>query len=323
MKTILAITAATIYGLSIRLFFGFLDQFMGIMSLSFLVIVPVLIGFLTVRLIPRHRIKSSGAAFGYPVLTCVVILVITIASGIEGDICWMMMFPFFAILAGLGGLLAYKWRKKDDLDDDYEIGDENSDKLKISLVLLVIPVLGGTLENDRSLSNEEIIVSRHIVVKANAAEVWKSIVAPRLDNPEKHATRLSSFLGFPKHIYTSLDTAAAGGKRTAVYEKGLIFDEVISRYEENKALTLDIKTDAGKIPADVMDEHIVIGGKHLDILEDVYKLESIPGAGTRVTLSSRFVINTPFNWYAAMWAKYIIADLLEGELDLIKLRSQK
>jgi hypothetical protein len=29
-----------------------------------------------------------------------------------------------------------------------------------------------------------------------------------------------------------------------------------------------------------------------------------------------------FNWYAGIWAKYLMSDLLKGELNLIKQRSE-
>ena len=70
-----------------------------------------------------------------------------------------------------------------------------------------------------------------------------------------------------------------------------------------------------------MDEHIVIGGKHVDILQDIYKLEKLSDTSCRLTLSSRFYINTPFNWYASIWAKYLMADILQSEINLINERA--
>ncbi len=43
----------------------------------------------------------------------------------------------------------------------------------------------------------------------------------------------------------------------------------------------------------------------------------------RLTLSSQFYINTPFNWYASIWAKYLMNDILESELNLIAIRATK
>src|SRR6478752_9596927 len=100
MKSILAITIASIYGLSIRLMFGFFGDYMGIMSITFLVLVPIVVGFLTIRLTPNRAKLTSISAFFRPWLTSLAILVLTMALSMEGAICWIMIFPLFAVLAG-------------------------------------------------------------------------------------------------------------------------------------------------------------------------------------------------------------------------------
>ena len=125
---------------------------------------------------------------------------------------------------------------------------------------------------------------------------------------------MSTVIGFPRHVKTTLDTLAVGGKRTAYYEKGLYFNETISRYEPGKLLVLDIKTDPTKIPPTVMDEHIIIGGKHVDLVQDVYLLEQLSDGNCQLCLSSHFFINTAFNWYTGIWANYLMGDILSGEL---------
>ena len=107
----------------------------------------------------------------------------------------------------------------------------------------------------------------------------------------------------------------------AYYDKGLYFNETITEYEHEKKMVLDIKTDPNKIPPTVMDEHILIGGRHVDILQDVYTLEQLPNGNYLLKLSSHFFINTPFNWYAAIWADYLMSDILDAELQLIQSRA--
>jgi len=132
---------------------------------------------------------------------------------------------------------------------------------------------------------------------------------------------MANFFGFPQALSTTLDSLAVGGKRLAVYEKGLYFAETITAYTPEKSLVLRIKTDPNNIPPTVMDEHIVIGGKHFDILQDVYQLEALPDGNCRLQLTSHYMLATPFNWYASIWVHYLMADILQGELDLIKQRT--
>jgi hypothetical protein len=324
MKPIFAITFATVYGLAIRYLFGFFGDIMGIMSITFLILSPFIIGFLTVIFLPKTKARRKSSAFFLPWLTSLVILIITIMLNIEGSICWIMIYPIFAVLAGFGGLIAFGIRKKKYDIEDIENYDEwtKPDTLQVSIVLL-FPIIFGLLEGERSLSKEEMIVTKEIIIHAPPSKIWKAISSINEISKFESHTSLSGILGFPRHLRTTLDTLAVGGKRIAYYEKGLYFNETISKYEKEKLLVLDIKTDPLNIPPTVMDEHIVIGGKHIDILQDVYKLEEMPDGSCRLSLSSRFFINTPFNWYAGIWANYLMSDILHEELYLIKTRATK
>ena len=316
MKSLLAVVFASVYGLSIRLLFGFFDNLMGIMSASFIMLVPVIIGALTVLFIPKADIKNAIHAFFMPWLTSLAILIVTMMCNIEGAICWIMIFPMFAILAGFGGVGVYFFRRYRKNNED------KPNTLNISLLLLV-PTALGFAEGDRTLIPKEFILTKEVIIAAPPAKVWQSLTNINTITPTEKRSSLSDIIGFPKHLSTSLDTLAVGGKRVAQYENGLYFEETISRYEPGHLMVLDIKTDPKKIPPTVLDEHIVIGGKHVDILEDQYILEQLPDGNSRLILSSKFFINTPFNWYAGIWADYLMADILDGELKLIKNRSEK
>lgn len=320
MRLFFSVIFATIYGLISRLMFGMLGDIMGIMTASFFVIGPLVIGFLTVCFLPRKKVKKSSTAFFLPWLTCLILLVITIALKVEGIICWVMAYPLFAVVSGFGGLIANKIRKKKDLEiDDMENFDiwTGKDKLSISLVML-LPFICATIEGERFTSRQDIILTQSVVMKATPTAVWEAIGSTK-DVAKKHGG-YSGILGFPHYVKTTQDKFALGGKRKAVFERGLYFDETITGFEKEKLLVLDIKTDPYNIPPTVMDEHILIGGKHLDILQDVYRLEALPNDKSRLSISSHFFINTPFNWYAGLWARLLMNDILIGTLDMVKER---
>lgn len=316
MKLLFAVTFASLYGLSIRLLFGIFDGIMGIMSVTFLIVIPVIIGFLTVFFVQKEKVKSYGKAFLIPWISSIVILIITILLSIEGTICWIMLFPLFGILAGFGGMIAYEIKKRRSTNpEDKE--DVKSTTLSVSFAFF-IPVLLGYLEGEKTLFPQILTVQKEIIIEDTSAAVWKQLVSTNDIVTDKKESLLLEILGFPKHMNTTLDTAAVGGKRMAHYEKGLFFEETITQYEEAKKLVLEVHADPKKIPPTVMDEHILIGGKHLDILEDTYLLNTLDNGNTQLLLSSRFYINTPFNWYARIWAKSLMKSILEGELKRIK-----
>jgi hypothetical protein len=319
MKTLLAVCFATIYGVSLRIMFGFLNSFMGIMSVSFLILAPLVIGFLTVILMPKKKSENLSSAFFLPWLTSLVILAITMIFNIEGSICWIMIYPLFAILAGIGGIIAFLLRNrysKDSNRNDWE----QPNTLNISFILF-IPAFVGLIEGDRTLTPKDFIISKSVVIPASTKSVWFELTNINEINSKENRFSFSKLMGFPRHLRTTLDTVAVGGKRKAIYQNGLYFNETISKIENEKLLVLDIKTDPNNIPPTVMDEHIVIGGKHIDILQDIYTIERLSANSCRLTLSTRFYINTPFNWYAGIWAKYLMSDILRGEMNLIKQRA--
>ncbi len=330
MKPIFAIVFATFYGFIFRLFFGYFGEYMEVMGISFLCLLPFVIGFLTIILQAQDKEITSFQAFFQPWLSSLVILFISIALGVEGTICWLMIYPFFAVLAGIGGLIANIYRSKNKQkkrlknDDPYILDQNDWDKpTQLSMgALLLLPIVCGFLEGDRTTSRQDYTETEALVINAPAEKIWQTLGTVNKADFNNKPTPLTNFMGFPKHKNTTLDSFTLGGKRTAYYEKNFYFDEIITQFDKNRVLGLEINIDPTRIPADVLDEHIVIGGKHLDILEDVYHLYPQADGTTKVTLSSHFFINTPFNWYAGIWAKYVMADLLYGELALLKKRAE-
>ncbi len=317
MRIVVSICIAVAYALLLRLLFGVGGTDLEVMSGTFLFISPFVIGFLNIIVLPKGTVKGS-AGFFLPWLTCLCILLVTLFFNIEGIICWIMIYPLFAIAAGIGGLVAYYMKhNKANKRDDWDF-EKNSGKLNVSIILM-LPIILGFVEGDKMSSSEECTVQTSMDIDATPAGVWQRLTSTKNNLQDKTPAFWSSAIGFPKHVSTKLDTLKIGGKRMSYYERGLYFEEKIAGMEQDKMLALDIKTDPTHIPPTVMDEHIIIGGKHVDILRDIYKIEALRNGQTRVTLTSVYTINTPFNWYADLWASFLMKDILRGELISLRL----
>jgi uncharacterized protein YndB with AHSA1/START domain len=326
MKTLFAVSIATCYGLLIRFFFGFYSNYTEVISISLIVLAPVAVGFLTVLLAGLKRVTTRGGAFFIPWLSSLALLIVTIALAMEGMICWIMIFPVFAIAAGIGGLMAYSLLRNRERRDKNQTSDnilddfDRNNTLKSSLLLL-LPMLAGVVEQDRLLTpaTYTVVSTRHIA--ASPERVWAELVQLPDLQPEEEHRFFARVFPLPRHLRTELDTLAIGGKRTAFYERGLFFEETIREITPGKSLTVAIKADPGNVPPNVLDEHIVVGGRHFKALDDTYQIIPMPDGTCTLKLTGRIAIQTPINWYAGTWARWLLSDTFDALLQVIANRA--
>jgi len=318
MKLLLSITIAAVYGVSLRMLFSSFGDELAVMSISFFFLVPYFVGYLTILLIPYREGQTAKGAFFKPWLSCLAVFVVTYYLNIEGMVCWFMAFPIFLLIAGSGGVIAFhrkKRRAQKKVELDFEKHDP--DTLNSSL-LLFIPLLTGLVEGKRSSGYEHLRIERQIEIAAPPTEVWKALTAPTRTARMPGHPSICGVMGFPHHLNTTVSSPTIGGQRIASYEKGLVFFETITKMEPGRQLEVAIRTDPSTISKAIMDDHIVIGGEHIRMEGDAYSLEPLPGGRTKLTLESRFVINTPFNWYTRIWADWLMSDVLQQELDAMR-----
>ncbi len=328
MKSVFAICFASFYGLAIRYLFLFFSNITEVISLSLVFVAPFAIGYVTVALSGLQRVENGLSAFFRPWAVTAILLIVTIMLSMEGAICWIIIYPFFSAGAGIGGLAAFymmRYRKKQagnaenpDILDDF---DRHS-RLKMSPFLL-LPFVLGLIEDDRLQSPAIYEVTREITVAAPVERVWDALTTIDTIRVEDDNSFFRVVLGLPRHLRTELDTLAPGGRRTAYYERGLYFEETIIECDPGRLLRLRIKSEPGSIPPNVLDEHVVIGGKHFKALEDTYRLTPLPGDRCRVQLTGRVEINTPFNWYAKLWANWLMSDAFDTLLQIVQKRAMK
>ncbi len=88
-------------------------------------------------------------------------------------------------------------------------------------------------------------------------------------------------------------------------------------------MRFSIKANPYDIPSATLDEHVVIGGKFFDVLNGTYKLEQLSDSTCRLHLYSHFKLTTTFNWYATVWAGWIMDDIQDNILQVIRRRAEE
>lgn len=99
-----------------------------------------------------------------------------------------------------------------------------------------------------------------------------------------------------------------------------MFHEQVTDYEDLRRMRFTIKAHPYEIPSATMDEHVVIGGNYFDVLDGTYVLQKLNTNTYRLHLYSHFKLTTTFNFYAAWWAGWIMKDIQNNILQVIKQR---
>ncbi len=305
-------TIPTAYALALRVFYGLSiwSELFSIMSVSFLFMLPSIVGALTVYLSPPEKVKRKSYRIFAPWVPIFIFFVITVSLSMEGWACWIMVLPLFLAAASVGGLIAgyYKMRKKDN-------------KLYISFIAL-LPLFLSPLENSIGALPGTYEAYTSIDIHASADKIWDNVTRVKAINEAQDKGWLTKSLGFPRPVKAELNYEGVGAYREAIFTNGLIFHETVSEYEDQKKMVFSIKAYPHEIPSATMDEHVVIGGQYFDVLNGTYELEKLNEGTYRLHLYSHFKLNTTFNFYASWWAKWIMKDIQNNILQVEKQRSE-
>ncbi|MCZ2355987.1 MAG: hypothetical protein LC115_04740 [Bacteroidia bacterium] len=312
-NTLIAIGIPTLYAVILRLFFGIdtWNDLFSVMSVTFLFLLPTIVGALTVYLSAPEKAKSIAYRIFAPWIPVFLFLIITLALAIEGWACWLMILPVFLIAASIGGLIGGYLKTK-----------KANNRLNIS-ILVFLPFLIGPIESLIDTIPGTYKAYTYIDIDAPAEKIWDNVTRVKEIPHAQDKGYLTRILGFPRPVKAELNFDGVGAYREAIFTKGLVFHETVTEYKDNKKMVFNIKAYPHEIPSTTLDEHVVIGGDYFDVLNGTYELERLPSGLNRLHLYSHFKMNTTFNFYAGWWAKWIMKDIQNNILQIEKIRSEE
>lgn len=309
---LIAIGIPTLYAVILRLLFGLStwNEIFSVMSITFLFLLPTIVGALTVYLSSYEKAKSNPYKVFAPWIPIILFLIITLAFAIEGWACWLMILPIFLVAATIGGFIGgyLKTRKKND-------------KLQLS-VLILLPLLIGPMESFIETIPGTYKAYTYIDIEAPAEKIWDHVTRVSEIPITQDKGYLTRLLGFPRPVKAELNFEGVGAYREAIFTKGLVFHETVTEYKDNEKMVFNIKAYPHEIPSTTLDEHVVIGGDYFDVLNGTYELEKLPNGRNRLHLYSHFKMNTTFNFYAGWWGKLIMKDIQNNILQIEKRRAE-
>jgi len=304
----LGVLAGIIYGVVGRYvaearIFG--DSFM-VMSLAFLVLVPTVLGFLTVS---SAEAPSRTYRIFAPWVPALIVVLVATAIGWEGAICVYLGLPLILLFASIGGVLG---------------GLEGARRTGVRTAILVLPFLGGSVERHVQAPVRLTETVTRIHIDAPPAVVWPLIASVDSIRPEEQHPALFTRLGFPRPISATISGAGIGAVRRARFERGLVFTETVTDWKPERRLSFTIRPNTDSIPSTTLDRHVTIGGPFFDVLTGTYELTPTQGGrGTELVLRSEHRVSTRFNPYAGWWADRIMRSIQRNILAVHKARAER
>lgn len=278
--------------------------FFGVMTFAFLSVVPLALGYLTVRIHPKPSWVYRVLA---PWLPVVAMLFFCWVVGWEGSICVVMGLPILLVMSSIGGILG-----------GWSYMRNNGATIATALLPLAIAPLEHRLPTPTRIHRLETTMS----IQASPAAVWSQVVEVPTIRPEELRPALFTALGFPRPINATLDHHGVGGRRYARFDRGVLFVETITHWDEGRRLRFTIDPQTDSIPPTTLDRHVTIGGPYFDVLTGEYTLEPRPDGTVLLHLASELRVSTHFNLYAQPWVDAIMRSIQLDILQVLRGRAE-
>lgn len=306
---------ALIYGLTARVVFGSHEfpSYFSTMSIAFLFAVPLVVGAITVGLMPPEQRVAWKYALLLPLASCTIALTLIGALALEVILCLIMALPIVLPMGMLGGALVCALARR-------RARRSAAANTTIIGILLLGPYLGSLAESRLPIASRQVDTQTQITIHATPAVVWRNIVrVPRIEPQERSFSPLFDLLGAPRPIQAMLEQEGADGLRRGSFEDNLVFLERITDWQPQRRIAWAITVgDRAAVPAPWNE----IGGRYFAVTGASYQIEPIDANTVVLHLDSQVRISTHFNGYAALWARWGLGEFQGQVLRVIKARAE-
>jgi hypothetical protein len=307
-----SILLGVVYGIALRLLMERdIALSSGLVSFSFFVIVPIVIGFVSVFFGSRSRAASLKHALFVPWIAILCFLVTTVVLLLEGSVCVALALPGFLILSSGGGLLAYwveRWRLP---------------KAGTLCCVLSLPIAVSPIEVSIPVKSRIETVETQLTISATPDIVWAQITHVGVIGRKELSFGLTRLLGVPQPLEAHMELTTAGWVRISRWEQGIEFREIITDSTEDESLQWTFDFPPSAVPEGVLDEHVRIGGRYFGLIDGGYTLEPDGHGATRLTIRTSYRVTARPALYARYWARLIMSDFHRVLLNLIQDRSER
>jgi hypothetical protein len=316
MAAALAVAMLILFGyyeLLVSLAGGYVTSILA--GVGFLCVLPAVASGCICFFIDPYGNKPLGFYLIAPVLLVYVSIMLAAIFLGEGAICIFMLALPWLIFGGLGAIMVYGLRKR------YKESDKRNDVFRTSLLSVGLAYLA--LEQQIPAQKQDFEVTRTVVIKASASEIWEKMVSiPNISDSEGQSNFTQTIMGVPSPRESLLVKTNTGYERQALWGDDIRFIEKITKMENNKELSWDFQftqKDFWHFP----DTHLYPDTPVMKIKKGSYIITPIDKNTNRLTLNAEYTAQTKFNGYAWLWGEIIIGDIEGDCLAIIKNRAEK
>jgi hypothetical protein len=281
----------------------------AVISISFLCILPATVCFVLASAIDYNGTRSRSFYAMLPFWIALAAILIGAIVLREGVICILMLTPPWLLSGWVGTWIAYRVKHRD------------GDRYYSSAVLL-LPLLAAQIEAHVPAPQSEASVTRSISVDAKPQDIWPALKGiPDVRAGEGRWNVTQDVFGVPRPHGARLIGSGLGADRQADWGRNIRFRERITNWQPDKSIGWQFIFDDVSGWA-FTDRHLMPDSPYFRVTSGGYTLKPLADGRTEVTLTTRYWIKTPLNTYAGLWGEFLLGDLENNLLALIKARSE-
>jgi len=279
----------------------------GLITITFIVIVPMLIGSIPMICSPKDKKISILFSIWSPAASVLVFFFLAFLSKIEDSGCIFILIVPYVAGAIIGGILfrffINRSRKRSGL----------------IMSLFLVPIFASVFESRLPTPSDTYSFTNKTIINTTPDKIWPNIIRVREISKDEYRKGFFYYSGVPRPLYAELDKDTVGATRIGHFQGGLKFIEKVSVWERNKKITFDITVDNSSIGSSVFNNHILKGG-HFRFLDASYELRPVGAHQTELSLRSSYELDTKVNGYGAWWGQMMLDDFQGRLLEVVKKR---
>ncbi len=283
-----------------------------LVTIAFLVAVPIAMGYLSVDLYFRNTDNSEIQWYKWLFLPWGAVLIdilFVVLVHWEGAICILFASPIMLAASLIGGLAArIVW---------WKIGKQSTG----TLTAVAMPLLVLLVEIHIAAPWQVRTVETAIAIHAPADVIWTNIKSVHAIQASELSDSWIQHVGFPRPIEATLSHDGVGGVRQASFTGGLVFTETVNTWSPKTDLQFSIRANTDSIPKSTLDDHVTIGGQYFDVLDGEYRIEK-KADGVILHLVSHERLSTHLNPYAGFWTDAVMRTFQQQILQVIRARCE-